>query len=79
MKTCFDQETAAALTVALNSACDAIALPGLSRSGAASIRDRLSAVLLQLAAEGVRDPRLLCASAISRVPPSMAYYARHVR
>jgi hypothetical protein len=79
MKTCFDHETAAALTVALDSACDAIALPGLSRSGAASVRDRLSAALLQLAAEGVRDPRMLCAAALSRVTPSTAYYARCVR
>lgn len=72
-------EDAAAVTVALDSACDARALPGLASGGAASIRALLSAALSQLATEGLRDPRDLCAAALSRVSPSAAYYARHIR
>lgn len=79
MKTPLDRHHAAAFTVALDAACDARALPGLASGGAAAIRDLLSAALLQLATEGLRDPRELCAAALSRVTPSTAYYARQVR
>jgi hypothetical protein len=74
----FDQDHAASMKQAFDEAWISMRFAGASGERAELLRDQIASIILELAAEGERNPRRLCNDALRRLPPATAYYARQV-
>jgi hypothetical protein len=72
----FDQQHAAAMKQAFEEAGLSIKFAGATGERASLLREQIASIIIEIAADGERNPRKLCVQALRRIPPATSYYSR---